>query len=90
MLSEDTKTLEFNHNQKLDKAPFVICYYADVKCTIKKIDGRKNNPENSNKTKVSEYIPSYFSIPAISSFKSIKISMVYTEVKIVWKGFVNP
>ena len=64
------KTLEFNHYQKFDKAPFII--YAYVKCTIEKIDGCKNNPENSNKTKVSEYIPSYFSMPAISSFRSIK------------------
>ena len=64
------KTLEFDHYQKFDKAPFII--YADVKCTIEKIDGCKNNPENSNKTKVSEYIPSYFSMPAISSFRSIK------------------
>ena len=48
------KTLEFDHYQKFDKAPFII--YADVKCTTEKIDGCKNNPENSNKTKVSEYI----------------------------------
>ena len=42
---ENTKTLEFNQLQKLDKTPFVI--YADLKCLIKKIDECKNNPENS-------------------------------------------
>ena len=82
------KTLEFNHYRKFDKAPFII--YAHVKGTIEKIDGCKNNSENSNKTKVSEYTPPYFSMPAISSFRSIKISMIYTEVKIARKGFVNP
>ena len=37
MFSEDTKT--FN------KAPFII--YADLECLIEKIDGCKNNSENS-------------------------------------------
>ena len=31
-----------------------------------------NNPENSSTTKVSEHIPSGFSMPTISSFKSIE------------------
>ena len=69
-LSEDTKILEFNKNQKSDKAPFII--YADLECIIEKIDGCKNNPENSSTTKVSEHIPSGFSISTISSFKSIE------------------
>ena len=38
----------------------------------KKIDGCKNNPENLFSTKVSEYIPSGFSMSTISSFKIIK------------------
>ena len=36
MSSEDTKILEFNQNQKSDKALFII--YADLECIIKKID----------------------------------------------------
>ena len=39
MSSEDTKILEFNQYQKPDKAPFII--YADLECTIQKIDGCK-------------------------------------------------
>ena len=39
---------------------------------IEKIDGYKNNPENSSTTKVSEHTPSGFSVSAISSFKSIE------------------
>ena len=41
-LSEDTKILEFNQYKKYDKAPSII--YADLKCTIRKIDVCKNNP----------------------------------------------
>ena len=48
MPSEDTIILEFNQNQKFDKAPFII--YADLECIIKKIDRCKNNPENSFST----------------------------------------
>ena len=70
MPSGDTKILEFNQYQKSDKAPFII--YADLKCMIEKIDGCKNNPENSSTTKVSEHIPSGFSMYAISSFRSIE------------------
>ena len=70
MPSQDTKMLEFNQYQKSDKAPFVT--YADLECSIEKINGCKNNPENSSTTKVSEHIPSGFSMSTISSTKSIE------------------
>ena len=70
MPPEDTKILEFNQYQKFDKAPFII--YVDLECIIEKIDECKNYPENSSKTKVSEYIPSGFSMSTISSFRSIE------------------
>ena len=79
--SEVTKILEFSQYKKSPKAPFII--YADFECFIEKIDGCKNNPENSSTTKVSEHIESGFLIFTISSFKSIEISMIYTKVKIV-------
>ena len=56
--SKDTKVLEFDQYQKSEKAPFVI--YADLKYLIEKIDGCKNNPENSSTTKISELIPPGF------------------------------
>ena len=88
MPSEDTKTLELNQCKKSDKRPWNI--YADLECLIKKIDRCKNNLENSSTTKVSEHIPPGFSMSTISLFKTIeKISMMYTEVKIVWKSFKN-
>ena len=51
MSSEDTKISELTKH----KALFII--YADLECIIEKIDGCKNNPENSSTTKVSEHIP---------------------------------
>ena len=78
---EDSQTLEFNQYQKSDKAPFIT--NADHEFVIEKIDGCKNNPQNSFTTKVSENIPSDFSMFMISSFKELKISMMYTEEKIV-------
>ena len=54
----DTKILEFKQYQKSDKAPFFV--YADLGCLIEKIDGCKNNPENSFTTKVGKHIPSGF------------------------------
>ena len=70
MLSEDTKILEFNQNQKSDKAPFII--YADFECILEKIDGCKSNPKNSSTTKVSKHIPTGFSMSTISSFRSME------------------
>ena len=70
MPSDSTKILEFNQYQKSDKGPFII--YADLNYIIEKIDGCKNNPENSSTTKVSKHILSGFSMSTISSFRSIK------------------
>ena len=39
MLSEDSKILEVNQNQKSDKAPFII--YEDLEFIMEKIDGCK-------------------------------------------------
>ena len=69
MPSEDTEILELNQYRKYDKVPFII--YSDLNCIIENIDG-SNNPENSSTTKVSEHIPSSFSMSTISSFRSIE------------------
>ena len=66
---EYTKILELNQCQKSDKARFIT--YADLECIIKRIDGCINNPENSSSAKVSEHIPSGFSISTISLFSNI-------------------
>ena len=81
MPSEVNKILEFNQDQKSDEAQFII--YADLEYLIEKIDGCKNNPENSFKVKVGEHIPSGFSMSTILSFKSIenKHDIDYIEAK---------
>ena len=58
MRSEDTEILEFNQQQKSDKAPFIT--YSDRECIIEKTDECKNNPENSSTRKVSKQISSDF------------------------------
>ena len=75
MPSEDANILEFNQYQKSDRAPFII--YADLECIIETTDGCINNPEDSSTTKVSENIPSGFSMSTISSFRSIEKHNVY-------------
>ena len=62
--------LKFNQLQKSDKAKFIM--YADLECTIEKIVGHKNNPENLPTIKLSELTPSGFSISTILSFRSIE------------------
>ena len=71
MPSVGTKISEFDQYQKSDKAPFIV--YANLECIIEKIDGCKNNPENSSTTTiVSEHIPSGLSTSTVSLFRSIE------------------
>ena len=71
----------------LKKTSFYI--YTDLECIIEKIDGSKNNPENSYITKAREHIPSNISTSTISSLEVQKVRAIYTEVKIVWYTLVN-
>ena len=90
MPSEDTKILQLNRYQKFDKAPFII--YADLEFLIEKIDGCKNNPENSFTTKVGENILSGFSMSIKASFKSIENEQrwrLYEKVLWVCKRALN-
>ena len=61
-------TFSCNQYQKSDKASFII--YADLECMIEKIDGCKNNPENSSTTNSSKHIPSGFSMSTVFSCRS--------------------
>ena len=74
MLSKDAETLEFSQYQKSDNALFSI--YADLKCMIEKIGGCKNIPENSSTSKVSEHVPSGFSMSKVSSFRIVEKNMM--------------
>ena len=90
MPSEDTKILQLNQYQKFDKAPFII--YADLEFLVEKIDGCKNNPENSFTTKVGDHILSGFSMSIKASFKSIENKQrwrLYEKVLWVCKRALN-
>ena len=67
---KDTKILKFYQHRKSDKATFII--YADLEIIVEKINECKDNPENSSTAKVSEHIPSGFSMSTISSLRSIE------------------
>ena len=81
MSSKDPKTFEFNRDQKTDKATFTT--YGDLECIIEKADGCKNYPENSSTTKVSEHILKVFQYLQYPHLEAQKISMMYTDAKIV-------
>ena len=68
--SQYNKLLEFNHCHKSNKTLFTI--YAGIESLLEQIDRCKNNPEKSSMKKVSETIPSGFSISTILSFKEIE------------------
>ena len=67
---EDNEILEFHQFKKSNQVAFII--YADLECIIQKVDVCKNNPENLSATKLSEHIPSGFSMSTLSSFRSIE------------------
>ena len=58
MPSQDTKALESDLYQKIDKARFIIL--SGFACLIEKSHERKNNLQNSFTTKVGKHIPSGF------------------------------
>ena len=58
--SKNAKILEFNKDQKSDKALSII--YADLEFLVKKVVRCKNNPEKSSTTKIGEYITCEYSM----------------------------
>lgn len=54
MSSEGIKMLEVNQYQRSDQVTFII--YANLECTIGKIDECKNDPENHDWQKTSQFI----------------------------------
>ena len=56
---------------------------------MEKTDGCKNTLKYSSRTKLRKHIPSGFSMSKISLFRSIENTMMYIELKIAWKNFVD-
>ena len=70
MSSETTKTLKFNQHHKFEKETAIIS--GDCKSLLKTVDERKSIRKKLCAIKVAEFVPSYFSVSMVSSFKSIK------------------
>ena len=84
---EDNKILEFSQYQKTDKALFIIL--ADLEYLIEKINECKNKPENSSTATLGKLIHQVFQCLQYHHLKAQKIIMIYVEVKIARKRFVN-
>ena len=69
MPSAETKTLVFNQYQNLIST---IYFFADLEGLIEKINGCKNNLEDSSTTKIGEDLTSGFLMSTISLFKNIE------------------
>ena len=70
MPSEKDNILEFNQYMKSEKMLYII--YADIKSSIKNIDGCVNNPENFSTTKIDEPILCENSNSTIWAFGNIE------------------
>ena len=87
MSSEKKMVLNFDQYLKLTKVSSTI--YADFESLVKKEDECKNNPKTTSSAKLAEHIPSSYSLSTILPFEAYIISIICTEVKIVWKNFKN-
>ena len=84
-LLKTLKYLEFNQCQKSDKAAFII--YTALECLIEKIDGCKNDPENSSTAEVGKHFPSGFSMSPKPLFKTIENKHDVSRGKDIMKKF---
>ena len=83
--TEDTAIFVFNQYLKCIKAPYMV--YTDVESLIERIDGCKNNPEQSSTTKTGECIPCEYSVSMIQAFDSIGNNRNVCRSEIVGKTF---
>ena len=70
MPSEKDNTWELYQYMKSDEMSYIM--YADIESLIRKIDGCKNNTENSSTTKIREHIPFGYSVSIIWAFDHIE------------------
>ena len=71
---------------KSDKMLYII--YADLESLIRKIDGCKNNPQNSSATNIGENIRCGYSMPIIWGFNHIENKHTLCRGKDCIKSFV--
>ena len=88
MPNEDNKILKYNHGEKSLKVPAFI--YADLECLLEKIHSRQNNLEKSytEKKKLSIHLLVTHCLQMVHLMQ-LKINLIVTQGKTVWKGFVR-
>ena len=84
MPKEDNKILNYNHEEKSMKVPFII--YADLESLLEKMNTCHNNPKNST-TKINKHIPSGYSLFTHCSFDTTKNRLDYYRGKNCKKTF---
>ena len=70
MPNEDNKTLEYNHEEKSLKIPFIID--VDIEYLLLKMPFCQNNPEKSYTEKKAKHVPSGYAWCAPCSFDTSK------------------
>ena len=88
MPNEDNKILKYNHGEKLLKTLFMI--YADSDCLLEKMHLSQNNHEKfyTEKKKLSIRLLVTHCLQIVHLIQQ-KPNLIFTEVKILWKGFVR-
>ena len=89
MPNKYNKILKCNHGEKSLKALFMI--YADLECLPEKMHSCQNNLERKSltqRTKLSIRLLAINCLQIVYLMQQ-KISLIITEAKIVWKGFIK-
>ena len=94
MPNEYNKILKYNYGKKLLKALFMI--YAELGCLLEKMHSCQNNPEKCKQKQMQTLCKKKLSICfLVIQYLQIvhliqqKTNLIFTKVKIVWKGFVK-
>ena len=87
-MPSEKNMLKFNQPMKSDEMPYIIC--ADHESLIKKIDGSKNNPDESWTLRIGgDHIPCGNSMSAIWRFDHIKNRHALYQGKNFMKKFCS-
>ena len=84
-LKKTKKILQYNHEKKYMKVPFII--YADMESLFEKIDTHHDNPKKSSTTKITKHLASGYSLFTHSSFDITKNKLDYYRGKDCMKKF---
>ena len=85
MPEEYNKISKYNQGEKSMKVPFII--YADLECSLEKMNTCHNNPEKSSTTKIDKHTLSGYSLYTHCSFDTTKNKLDYYRGKNFMKRF---